>query len=95
MKINKNKCEICNITNEKLLVASHIIPWRISQKHEKLDVNNRLLLCANHDKLFDQEFIVLDSRGNILISEKIKVEEYDGLKINKGIKINVNKIYQK
>ena len=53
----------------ELLVASHIKPWSISDANEKLDIHNGLLMCPNHDKLFDRGYISFDDTGRILISE--------------------------
>lgn len=48
------KCCICGMDNDDLVVASHIKPWSQCQTpYEKTDTNNVLLLCAMHDKLFD------------------------------------------
>ena len=55
----------------ELLVASHIKPWSISDANEKLDIHNGLLMCPNHDKLFDRGYISFDDTGRILISEKL------------------------
>ncbi len=64
-------CVMCKLTNSKLLVASHIKPWSVSDKHEKLDVYNGLLLCPNHDRLFDSGLISFDDEGKILISSEV------------------------
>ncbi len=52
--IKYGKCRVCGMDDEKLLIASHIKPWAISNDKEKLDDNNGLLLCPNHDALFDK-----------------------------------------
>ena len=62
------KCCLCGIKNPLMLVASHIKPWAVSQPDEKLDPNNGLLLCPNHDRLFDQGLITFDDSGYIMIS---------------------------
>lgn len=54
------------------MIASHIKPWAVSEAKEKLDINNGLLLCPNHDKLFDGGYISFDDNGSILISEKLE-----------------------
>ena len=48
LAINKTY-RLCGVTNEHSLVASHIKPWSKSNNQERLDVNNGLLLCPNHD----------------------------------------------
>lgn len=52
--INKDKkCRICGLANKKLLIASHIKSWIFSNEKERVDENNGILLCPNHDALFD------------------------------------------
>ncbi len=65
------KCCLCGVDNESLLNASHIKPWSESDEREKLDSGNGLLLCPNHDKLFDRGYISFDDEGNILISDRL------------------------
>lgn len=39
---------------------------------ERVDVNNGLLLCPNHDWLFDKGFISFDDNGVIMISGELR-----------------------
>lgn len=64
-------CCLCDVDDESLLVASHIKPWAKSSHAEKVDVNNGLLLCPNHDKLFDRGYISFDNGGHIVISDEL------------------------
>ena len=64
-------CCLCDVDDESLLVASHIKPWAKSSHAEKVDVNNGLLLCPNHDKLFDRGHISFDNGGHIVISDEL------------------------
>ena len=85
--INKyKKCCLCNVNMNELLVASHIKPWSISDANEKLDIHNGLLMCPNHDKLFDSGLISFDSKGKIMISSKLDK--------NNQIFLNVNNDYE-
>jgi predicted restriction endonuclease len=84
------KCQLCDIDVDELLVASHIKPWNKSTNKEKLDLNNGLLLCCNHDKLFDIGFISFNASGEIIISNKIIGLSYKDLNITKNDNINVN-----
>ncbi|WP_022761981.1 HNH endonuclease [Butyrivibrio sp. AD3002] len=65
------KCCLCGVSNKNLLIASHIKPWSDSTPEEKLHVENGLLMCPNHDKLFDQGWISFDDEGKIIISEQL------------------------
>ncbi len=85
-----NKCCLCGVTNTDFLVASHIKPWVLSSPREKLDVNNGLLLCPNHDKLFDKGMISFDDNGSIIISELLSSNDKIFLNINENLKIVVD-----
>lgn len=71
LKKYNNQCCLCKLSIPDLLISSHIKPWSVSDSNEKVDVNNGLLLCANHDKLFDKGLISFDENGNIIISSKL------------------------
>ena len=57
------------------MIASHIKPWIESSSKEKLDVENGLLLCPNHDKLFDGGWISFDDNGHIMISNAMEISD--------------------
>ena len=84
------KCCLCGVNNEDFLIASHIKPWSVSDENEKLNEFNGLLLCPNHDKLFDKGFISFDNNGNILISNKLDKTNRMFLNIGEQMKIDVN-----
>lgn len=84
------KCVICGLDIESLLVASHIKPWSKANNYEKQDENNGLLLCANHDALFDKGYISFDDNGKIRISKSIDKDSYKNLNINEDISIKIN-----
>ncbi|MEF7441682.1 HNH endonuclease [Paenibacillus lautus] len=66
---NYTECAICGIDEPSLLIASHIKPWKYSSNLERLDRFNGLLLCPNHDRLFDQGLITFSDNGMIIISK--------------------------
>lgn len=85
-----NRCCLCDLSVDSLLVASHIKEWSVSSPEGKADVNNGLLLCPNHDALFDRHLISFDENGNILINKKITSTEMSKLNINNDMKIAVS-----
>lgn len=56
-------CQLSDITQRNLLVASHIKPWGKCKDgpDERLDPENVLLLAANWDALFDRLYITFDA----------------------------------
>lgn len=84
IKNNGCKCALCDIGMKELLIASHIKEYSKCKENtiEHLDLKNGLLLCANHDKLFDKHLISFNMDGTIKISDKIPQSEYEILRIN-------------
>ncbi|CAM3888907.1 hypothetical protein GCM10009865_22220 [Aeromicrobium ponti] len=70
----EEKCKICGVTDVRFLMASHKKPRSQSNNRERLDVNNGLLLCPNHDALIDKGYISFDGDGTILVSESIDMD---------------------
>lgn len=67
-----HQCPICNISIPHMLIASHIKPFRdCAHIFEAIDHNNGLLLCRNHDYLFDQGYFTFDEKGYIIIGEEL------------------------
>ena len=81
------QCCLCGINDEKILIASHIKPWSKSEPDEKIDISNGLLLCPNHDKLFDEGIISFDDDGRILISESLSENNRVLMNISENIRI--------
>ena len=83
------KCCLCGVDDPKLLVASHIKPWIDSEPKEKLDPDNGLLLCPNHDKLFDQGWISFDEDGQIMISSELSQKNQLFMNVREDMKIEL------
>lgn len=81
------KCCLCNLHEKDLLIASHIKPWRACENGEKLSPHNGLLLCPDHDKLFDSGYISFQETGEIMISEALDAKARELLRIAPGKKI--------
>lgn len=84
------KCALCGVTDSRVLIASHIKPWSVSTNAERLDVNNGLLLCPNHDALFDKHLISFDLDGKIVISQSLDEIDRVFLNVNDGLRVNLN-----
>ena len=64
-------CPFTMISDERLLVASHIKPWAASSDEEKIDPNNGFILSPLYDKLFDKGFITFTKTRHVVISNYI------------------------
>ena len=65
------RCCISGINVPRLLVASHIKPWRDFPK-ERLDPRNGLCLSSLHDAAFDEGLITLDKKLCLVLSKRLK-----------------------
>lgn len=82
------QCALCGVDDGRFLIASHIKPWSESTNEERLDVNNGLLLCPNHDSLFDKGFISFDKEGKLLISDSLNETVRIFMNINSQLHLN-------
>lgn len=65
------ECPFCPFTlvnDERLLVASHIKPWRRSNNTEKVDPKNGFALTPTFDALFDKGFITFNDDKTLVVS---------------------------
>ena len=63
------KCCITGLSIPKLLVASHIIPWKDNTEN-RLNPRNGLCLSALHDKAFDAGIITITENVTVRVSRK-------------------------
>ncbi len=68
---NSNCC-VTGITNQQLLIASHIKPWSKCKDYEKANPQNGLCLNALHDKAFDKGLITVNSDYTVRTSKILK-----------------------
>lgn len=83
------KCCLCGVSNQDLLIASHIKPWNVSSPSEKTDVNNGFLMCPNHDALFDHGFISFNNSGKIIVSDKLSQSDRIFTNISESMQIKL------
>ncbi|WP_176546234.1 HNH endonuclease [Bacillus toyonensis] len=89
---NEKKCKLCGVSDKRFLIASHIKPWSKSNHKERLDINNGLLLCPNHDALFDKGYISFGDDGEILISASLDESLKIFLNVNDKLQIQMNEM---
>lgn len=81
------RCAVTGVEVEEALVASHIKPWFLSTKAERLDPDNGLLLVGTLDRLFDYGMISFSVDGTIMISPRVPPEAVPQLHLNRGMRI--------
>lgn len=61
-------CPFTMVSDERLLVASHIKPWVLADDKEKVDPQNGFLFTPTFDRLFDRGFITFENDKTLVVS---------------------------
>ena len=69
-------CCISGLQHERLVIASHIVPWSEDTKN-RLNPQNGLCLSALHDRAYDQGLITVMPDFTVRVSPKIKAVRGD------------------
>lgn len=77
-------CPITMISDERLLIASHIKPWAASTEDEKIDPYNGYMLSPLFDKLFDRGFITFTEKRHLILSDFISPYTWKQINIKNG-----------
>ncbi|MBI5659422.1 MAG: DNA (cytosine-5-)-methyltransferase [Nitrosomonadales bacterium] len=67
----QGRCCMSGLSEPRLLVASHIVPWS-KDKANRLNPSNGLCLSAIHDRAFDKGLITLTDDFKIVVSKELK-----------------------
>ncbi|MBX2960301.1 MAG: HNH endonuclease, partial [Flavobacteriales bacterium] len=80
------QCPFSKITDERLLIASHIKPYSVCIKEKRedqaLDYLNGLALSPTYDRLFDQGYITFSDSGELICGTQLSSYTWDKLSIN-------------
>lgn len=75
-------CPITLIADDRLLTASHIKPWAISNDFEKTDPKNGFMLTPTFDRLFDRGFLSFTDDKRTILSPFLSNMTYSKLGIS-------------
>lgn len=80
-------CPITLISDDRLLIASHIKPWAMSNDFEKTDPKNGFMLTPTFDFLFDRGFMSFTNDQKTILSPFLSNMTYSkiGISDNKTI----------
>ncbi|WP_162784729.1 HNH endonuclease [Paracoccus suum] len=84
-------CLVTGLNEQRLLVASHIKPWRDcwDNPNECLSADNALLLSPTWDALFDKGFVSFSDGGELLVSERLSSNSKRALGV-KGLTVSLS-----
>lgn len=74
-----NKCCISRVSDQRFLVASHIVPWKDDASIRR-HPGNGLCLSAIHDRAFDGHLFSLTDDYRVVLSEQLKATKDEFLK---------------
>lgn len=66
----RGRCCMSGLSEPRLLIASHIVPWS-KDKTNRLNPSNGLCLSAIHDRAFDKGLITLSDDFRVIVSKEI------------------------
>lgn len=75
-------CPITLVSDDRLLIASHIKPWSTSNDFEKTDPKNGFMLTPTFDFLFDRGFLSFTDDRKTILSPFLSNMTYSKLNIS-------------
>ena len=75
-------CPITLVSDDRLLIASHIKPWALSSNSERIDPKNGFMLTPTFDFLFDRGFLSFTDNKKTILSPFLSNMTYSKLGIS-------------
>lgn len=80
-------CRVTGVEDSRLLIASHIKPWRDSSNEERISGYNGIMLSPHVDALFDEALISFENDGTMLTHPSLPNDVLHRWSIKKGLKV--------
>jgi hypothetical protein len=80
-------CRVTGVEDPRLLIASHIKPWRDSSNQERIDGNNGIMLSPHIDALFDERLISFENDGQMLVHRSLPNDVLDRWSIARNTRV--------
>lgn len=64
-------CRVTGVSDPRLLIASHIKPWRDANNAERISGYNGIMLSPHVDALFDERLISFEDDGKVLVHHSL------------------------
>jgi len=75
------KCPITGIDDTRILIASHIKPWTMSDNSERLDLRNGFLFSPTFNRLLDRGIITFSDKKELIVSSTLSKDTLGRLRI--------------
>lgn len=77
-------CPFTMVNDERLLIASHIKPWKKAENKEKKDPKNGFVFTPTYDKLFDRGYISFTDDKRLMVSTWLSKYNREQLNLVEG-----------
>jgi predicted restriction endonuclease len=81
-------CRVTGVTDARLLIASHIKPWRAATNAERVNGYNGVLLSPHVDALFDDHLITFDDDGRMHVHNSLPRDVLDRWSIDPAKRVD-------
>lgn len=81
------KCRVTGVDDRRVLVASHIKPWREASNRERISGYNGLLLSPHVDALFDDHLLTFESDGQMHVHPTVSSDLLERWSIDPARKV--------
>jgi len=87
VRLWSGQCAVTGVSDLRLLIASHIKSWRLSNDRERVDRFNGLLLEARLDRLFDRGLITFAPNGLMELSPQLTSADVELLGLSQEMRL--------
>lgn len=80
-------CRVTRVADPRLLIASHIKPWRDASNADRINGYNGIMLSPHVDALFDERLISFEDDGRMLVHPSLPHDVLDRWSIPSNTKV--------
>ncbi|GAB3730335.1 HNH endonuclease [Luteimonas pelagia] len=84
-------CRVTGVQDPRLLIASHIKPWRDSSNADRINGFNGMMLSPHVDALFDEQLISFEDDGQMLVHPSLPGDVLERWSIKRHARVGVFK----
>lgn len=81
------RCRVTGVEDSRLLIASHIKPWRDASNAERISGFNGIMLSPHVDALFDERLISFEDDGRMLVHASLPEDVLDRWSIHRHTRV--------
>lgn len=81
-------CRVTGVEDPRLLIASHIKPWREANNAERISGYNGIMLSPHVDALFDERLITFENDGRMRVHASLPDNVLDRWSIHRNTKVD-------